>query len=171
MVWLREEFHWRTKNVLPLYNSFVRPHLEYAVQCWSPHHAQDIAKLEGVHRRATKMIPSLLNKPYEGRLSHLNLFSLEKRRLRGKLIECFKILNGFTNVDPTKLFEINDSKRTRNNGAKLKCWQVHSDCTKFFFTNAAVRDWNELPPPVVKWYSITSFKNNPDRCLVHLSVH
>ncbi len=73
----------------------------------------------------TKMIPSLRNKPYEERLLHLNLFSLEKRRLRGKLLECLKILNGFTNVEPTKLFEFDDSKRTRNNGAKLKCRQIH----------------------------------------------
>ncbi len=27
--------------VLPLYNSFVRPHLEDAVQFWSPHHTKD----------------------------------------------------------------------------------------------------------------------------------
>ncbi len=56
------------------------------------HHAKDIAKLEGVQRRATKIIPSLRNKSYEERLSTLNMFSFEKRRLRGKLIECFKIL-------------------------------------------------------------------------------
>ncbi len=76
------------------------------------------------------MIPSLRNKPYEERLSHLNLFSLETRRLRGKLIECFKILNGFINVDPNKLLLMDDSTLTRNNGAKLKYRQVNSDCTK-----------------------------------------
>ncbi len=103
------------------------------------HHVKDIAKL-GVQRRATRMIPSLRNKPYEERLSLLNLFSLEKRRLRGKVIECFKLLNGFTIVD--------DSSRTKNNGAKLKCKQVNSDCAKYSFTNAVVRDWNRLPPSV-----------------------
>ncbi len=76
------------------------------------------------------MIPSLRNKPNEERLSHLNLFSLEKRRQRGKLIECFKILRGFTDEDPTKLFEMDDSTRTRNNGAKLKRRLLHSDCNR-----------------------------------------
>ncbi len=117
------------------------------------------------------MIPSLRNKPSEERLSHLDLFSLEKRRLRWKLIERFKIRNGFTNVNPTKLFELDDLTRTKNNGAKLKRRQVHSDCTKFLFTNGAVRDWNTLTPSVVQCNSIASFKNNLDRCLLHLSVH
>ena len=31
--------------VLPLYNSLVRPHLEHAIQFWSPHLRGDIAKL------------------------------------------------------------------------------------------------------------------------------
>ncbi len=109
--------------------------------------------------------------PYEERLSHVNLFSLEKRRLRGKLIECYRILNGFTNVDPTKLFCDGRLTRTRNNGAKLKCRQDHSDCTKFFFTNAVARDWNRLSPSVVQCNSIASFKNNLDHYLLHFNVH
>ncbi len=63
------------------------------------------------------------------------ILSSKKCLLKGKLIESFKILNGFTNVDPTKVFKMNDSTQTRTNGAKLKCRQVHSDCTEFF-TNA-----------------------------------
>ncbi len=54
-----------------MYISLVRPHLEYAVQFWSPHHAKGIAKLEAAQRRATKMIPSLRNKSYEERLARL----------------------------------------------------------------------------------------------------
>ncbi len=61
-----------------MYISLVRPHLEYAVKLWSPHHIKDIAKLEAVQRRATRMITSLRNKSYEERLVSLNLFSLEK---------------------------------------------------------------------------------------------
>ncbi len=45
MGWIKRKFSFRNKDVvLPLYNSFVRPHLEYAVQFWSRRHSQDIPK-------------------------------------------------------------------------------------------------------------------------------
>ncbi len=136
------------------------------MQFWSPYLAKDIAKLEAVQRRVMKMIPSLRNKSYEERLPRLNLFSLEKRRLRGKLIQCFKILEGFTNVDANRLYLIDDSSRTRSNGVKLKCKQLHLDCTKFFFISDVVREWNKLPPSVVQCNTINSFKNKLDRHLL-----
>ncbi len=148
---INRNFSFKNKDVtLPLYISLVRPHLEYAVQFWAPHHAKDIAKLEAVQRRATKMIPSLRNKSYEERLARLSLFSLEKRRLRGKIIECFKILKIFTNVDASKLFSISSTSRTRNKGIKLRCKEVQLDCTNFFFTNDVVREWNKLPLSIVQ---------------------
>ncbi len=144
-------FSFKNKDIiLPLYISLVRPHLEYTVPFRWPHPAKDIAKLEAVQQRATKMITSLRNKSYEERLASLNLFSLEKRRLRGKLIECFKILKGFTNVDASKLFSINNKSRTRSNGVKFRCKQVQLDSIEFLFTNDVAREWNKLPPSVVQ---------------------
>ncbi len=151
--------------ILPLYTSLVRPHLEYAVQFLAPHHANDIAKLEAVQRRATKMITSLRNKSYVERLARLNLFSVEKRKLRGKINECLKILNEFTNVDASKMFSIGNTPRTKSNRVKLQCKQVQLDCTKFFFTNDLVREWNKLPPSVVQCDTINSFKNKLDHHL------
>ncbi len=43
---IKRNFSFKTKDVnLPLYISLVKPHLEYVVQFWAPHHAENIAKL------------------------------------------------------------------------------------------------------------------------------
>ncbi len=39
---IKRNFSFKNKDIiLPLYNSLVRPHLEYVVQFWSPHLAKD----------------------------------------------------------------------------------------------------------------------------------
>ncbi len=49
LIW--RNFSFKNKYVvLPFYNRFVRPHLEYAVQFWFPHKAKGIVKLEAVQR-------------------------------------------------------------------------------------------------------------------------
>ena len=47
------------------------------------------------------------------------MFSLKDRRIRGDLIETFKILNNIDKVNYEHLFELLTSV-TRNNGLKLK---------------------------------------------------
>ncbi len=156
----KQKFLLKYKDIiLPLYISSVRSHMDYAVQFWSPHHTKDIAKLEDVQRMATKMITSLRNISYEERLASVNLLSLEKHQLRGKLNECFKVYKDFTNVKRSKLFSIDNTLRTRSNGVKLRCKQIQQDNTKFLFTNDVVREWNNLPPSVVQCDTINSLKN------------
>ena len=41
-------------NFIQLYKVYVRCHLEYAVQCWSPYLQQDIEIIEDVQRRAIR---------------------------------------------------------------------------------------------------------------------
>ena len=61
-------------NSLPLlYKSLVMPHLEYGNIIWGPHYKEDQKAIEKVQKRATKLIPSIQDVPYEERLRQLNL--------------------------------------------------------------------------------------------------
>ena len=161
---ISRNFHYKHEDIMmPLYKSLVRPHLEYAVQFWSPHLRKDIIKLERIQRRATKMIPALRNKSYPDRLKELGLITLEKRRLRGQLIETFKYLKGFNNVSPAGLFDRDFNERNRNNGQKLVVKRFQTTIKEHFFPIEIAQIWNRLPHDVVESDTINTFKNRLDK--------
>jgi hypothetical protein len=157
-------FDHKSKDIiLPLYKSLVRPHLEYAIQFWNPYFVKDIEILEQVQKRATKLIPGMRTIPYEMRLKILGLQTLKTRRLRGDLLEVFKILNNYENLNYEDLFTLNNDGRTRNNGFKLRVKRFKSNIAKNFFTYRIANDWNTLPAEVVNSTSINMFKNRIDK--------
>ena len=157
--------------IVPLYRSLVRPHLEYCVQAWSPHFNKDINKLEQVQRRAVRMIKGIGNGDYQTKLRSLNLFSLDKRRLRGDLIETFKILTGLEKVDKEYFFSFSSSLGvTRGHKLKLAKPACRTDVRKFFFTNRIISTWNSLPAPVIECKTVDSFKHRLDKYFLDMNV-
>ena len=67
------------------------------------------------------MIPELKELPYEAQLHSLNLQTLEMRRIRGDLIEVFKIMNGFEKLDWRLLITPAVYEGTR--GHSMKLWK------------------------------------------------
>ena len=59
-----------------------------------------------------------MNLTYKDRLKHLNLYSLERRRIRGDMIEMFTWLKGFNKGDINKFLIVKEKIRTRTNGFK-----------------------------------------------------
>ncbi|PLS49478.1 hypothetical protein CYV29_15670, partial [Carnobacterium maltaromaticum] len=149
--------------MLQLYRTLVRPHLEYCVQFWSPHYQKDVDALERVQRRFTRMLPGMEGASYEERLSRLGLFSLERRRLRGDLIEVYKIMRGIDRVDSKRLFPRVGVSITRGHEFKVKGEKFRGDMRGKFFTQRVVGAWNALPAEVVDAGTIASFKMYLDR--------
>ena len=124
--------------MLELYRTLVRPQLEYCVQFWSPHYRKDVIALEGVQRRFTRMLPGMKHLSYEERLDRLGLFSLEQRRLRGDLIEVYKIMRGKDRVDREQLFPLVEGSVTRGHKFKVRGRRFRGDVRKNFFTQKVV---------------------------------
>ncbi|KAF2351340.1 hypothetical protein FHG87_017905 [Trinorchestia longiramus] len=103
------------------------------------------------------MIPELSNLSYETRLQHLELISLERRRLRGQLIETFKYLNGLNNVTLEGLFERDSNVQTRNNGQKLFLRNFKTSQAMNFFPIF------QLPENMVSAGTVNTLKNRPDK--------
>ena len=80
------------------------------------------------------MMRCLEHLPYEERLRGLGLFSLDKRRLKGDLINAYTYLKDRGQEDGARLFVVVPSDRTRGSGHKLENRQLHLNVKKNNFT-------------------------------------
>ena len=153
----------RMKILVPLYKCLVRPHLEYVVQAWAPHLKQDINTLERVQHRFTRLFPGIRHLPYEERLQKLNIPSLVFRRLRGDLIEVFKMVKGYSGLDFDKFFSFSRNHHTRGHSLKLTKMPCTLNSRQCFFSNRVVDVWNDLTEDVVQSSSVNIFKSRVDQ--------
>ena len=151
--------------MIPLFKSLIRPILEYGNAVWCPYKAKDIDLIEDVQRYYTKRIIGMYDLSYEERLQALKLPSLCYRRVRGDMIEVFKITHNFYDSQVTNsLFQFADTNTvTRSNGFKITKVTTNTSAYQHFFTNRVVNCWNSLPSHVVSVDTVNAFKNSLDR--------
>ena len=160
---IRRSFANIDKFIFPLlYKTMVRPHLEYGNSVWGPFNRRDQKLVEGVQRRATRMVRSLANLPYPERLSELDLPSLYYRRRRGDMIKVFQLLHGGVDQDPSLFLDLDRGGRTRGHAFKLVKPNAASRVRCFSFSVRIVNDWNTLPCHVVDSTTISQFKARLD---------
>ena len=134
---------------------------------------------------------------YPERLKILDLTTLESRRLRGDLIEVFKILKGHDNIDrniffsqtlefvggitPVELTNKYDSgvnlylekqqdNITRGHSLKLVNNRYHYDLRKFSFAPRIDNVWNSLPEIVISAATTDTFKRRLDKFWQHQDI-
>ena len=180
------------QTFLPLYKAIVRSHLDSCISVWAPYKIEQIKQVERVQRLATKMIPGLKGLSYAQRLTKLKLPTLLYRRVRGDLIETFKILNvdDVVNenipIDDESVDDDDNKSKTgkydpqtvkflrkwrdvatrvspKNNSLALFPQQAKSGVRQNSFSVRVVNWWNELTDYEVLSPNVNTFKNRLDK--------
>ena len=145
-----------------LYTALVRPLLEYCVQVWSPYKKKYINLIEKVQRRATRMVPSLRKLKYNQRLKKMKLPRLYDRRVRGDMIETYKILSGKEKLNERRLFKRSTFKG-RYHSMKLYKEYSRLNLRKNWFSQRVVQKWNSLTKDEVEAKKTSDFKAQYDK--------
>ena len=118
-----------------------------------------VLKLKKFKEEPLKYWKTLIkNLTYSQRLSELNLPSLKFRRIRGDLIQAFKIINGIDNIDKDLFFTFNTECRTRNSENKLFKHFTKSRIRSSFFSERVVNYWNSLSNAARSAKDLLTFK-------------
>ena len=151
--------------MVPLFKSIIRPIIEYANVAWCPNKRKHIDRIEKLQRHFTKRISGMRKLSYYERLQKLKLPSLEFRRVRGDLIEVYKMTHNYYDTKSIKslLTLTSTDSPTRTNGFKLFKPRVNTYI--HFFTNRIINKWNGLPSDLVNADGLNAFKNKVDTLL------
>ena len=146
------------KFMRTLYISHVRPLLEFCSPLWNTGFIGDLQLLESVQRRWTKNVAGLERKSYGDRLLALDLYSVKGRLVRSDLIRYWKIFSGGSVIQPSDLFELPNSSRTRGHCFKINHVRSRLECRRRSFAVRVIPLWNNLPQSVVLSESLDKFK-------------
>ena len=123
-----------------LFVIIIRPTLEYCNSICGPSFILDQRKIEKVQCRATKLLPAISDKPYEERLSILQLPSLTYRCHRGDMILLHKVLNNHFNSNFSALYAYSTTTTTtttttitRDHQFKLFKYRSRLNCRSNYF--------------------------------------
>ena len=153
-----------------LFKVYVRPHLEYAVQSWCPWTAADKEVLEKVQCRAVRMVSNLRGSTYEERIAELGMVTLETRRLRGDMLQTFRILSGVDLVEPETWFQLSNQAVREGATVTRSADSVHGiqevwangEIRKNFFSVRVIKPWNNLPAQIKASSTVNEFKSRYD---------
>ena len=134
--------------------------------------------MEGMQRRAIKLILALKNKPYCERFGNASLFSLSHWMSRGDLIEVYKILDK-TNVDLEPLIDLSQTgirlqtflKKSSRQLERSSVGGLLSGCIQTFTWQAPAKwPWNWSHSPNLQHGKLTECAVTVEGFLVNILV-
>ena len=140
------------------FKALVIPILEYACPVWNPYLVKHIQAIEAIQRRASRLICGP-DKEYPERLLELKWDSLELRRKYLSLVQMYKIIFGYCDINCHHYFDITGITRTRSNHEyKIRPIVARTKYFKYSFFHRYINDWNSLPFKVMSSPSLQSFR-------------
>ena len=106
--------------------------------------------------------------PYIERLRQLNFPTLKYHRLRGDVIEVFKITNNY--YDSNVAVELLLNTIYKGKQFKLENYSFNYDLRKYCFCPRIVNIWNSLPGDVCDTDNLDQFKTRTDDFWQHQEV-
>ena len=166
--WVLRTFKTRQeKPMLLLFKMVILPVLEYCSVLWSPQDVGSIQKLESVQWSFVRKIWSNVESDYWLRLKSFNMYSLQRRRERYRIIYIWKVIEGHV---PNVNNKINSIQHARL-GRKCQLPKIPSGKlgkigeASLVFNGAQL--FNVLPKPLrdMSGVSLDSFKRALDQFL------
>ena len=104
------------------------------------------------------MITGISKLPYYMRLRKCGLLSLQDRRKRADMLEVFKIINGFTDIDTKRIFKLIHTPCPGRHNKSIVRHHSRLDASHKFFSQRVIKLRNTLPSDCVNALTVNNFK-------------
>ena len=127
-----------------LYNTYVRPALEYSSSVWDPHTLDNINKIEKVQRRAARFTTNTYTRETSVTtlLQNLKWTPLSERRARAKSTLLYKALHGDIHIP---IHNLNVTQAPTRQQQNFYIPFARTDMYKHSFYLDSIRLWNKIP--------------------------
>ena len=160
--------------MITVWNSLIRPHLDYCSPLWSPrpNNLKEIDLLESTQRVFTRSLIGMNGKDYAQRLNELPISSIQRRHERYKILYTYKVKEGMVpNISKTHGLKFVNSGR-RGCRCVIPNYPIRGKAIRArenSFALTACNLWNSLPRSIrdIEGEDLPHFKGKLDRVLLH----
>ena len=155
--------------MITVWNSLVRPHLDYCSPLWSPGltNVREIDLLESTQRVFTRSIRGMEGKDYAQRLNKLPISSVQRRHERYKILYAYKVKEGLVpNISKTHGLKFFNAGR-RGYRYVVPNYRIRGSAIRVrenSFALTACNLWNSLPRSIryIRVEDLLHFKGKLD---------